>query len=78
MSYGMFSLKYEKYLDHLVEVGICNAVGEKQASEHIIRILGVVNVDVTLDSSLASHYDTELKRGEVKSSMIEIGIMNPK
>lgn len=42
-----FALKYDDNLHHRVEVGICDAVGKKEATKLSSRIVGAVEADVS-------------------------------
>lgn len=42
-----FAFKYDNNLHHRVEVGICDAVGNKEATKLSGRIVGVVEADVS-------------------------------
>ena len=42
-----FALKFDDNLHHRVEVGICDAVGKKEAAKLSSRIVGAVEVDVS-------------------------------
>lgn len=47
--------KDTKYLDHSVETRICNTPRESEASQYGIRILSIVDVDVTVNRAIKRH-----------------------
>ena len=42
-----FAFKYDNNLHHRVEVGICDAVGKKEATKLSGRIIGAIEADVS-------------------------------
>lgn len=44
---GEWAFEDKKYLDHLIEIAVCNTIGENQAPKHLHRRIGIVDVDVT-------------------------------
>lgn len=47
--------KDAKYLDHGVEICICNTPSESEASQYGVRILGIVDVDITANRAIGWH-----------------------
>lgn len=44
--------KDAKYLNHGVEICICKTSSECEASQYVVRILGIVDVDVTVNRAI--------------------------
>lgn len=52
---GEWAFKNEEYLDHLVEIAVCDGMGENQATKHLRAPVGIIDMDVTICRTI-QHY----------------------